>query len=129
VEIQKMVQREGDLGSNFQMKLTERAPIWRKQVSGAESGIADILSNLLEAARKAETERNMVRSFKKYPAWCKAYLSVQAQNKEQKISTDYHNPFEIKDVKLIILQRCHEQNFVSRNIEWHSGHFSMPRVV
>jgi hypothetical protein len=62
LEIQNVAKKERDLGSNLQMTLTEQAPIWRKQVSGAESDIADLLSNLLETARKAETERKEVRS-------------------------------------------------------------------
>jgi len=60
LEIQNVAKKERDLGSNLQMTLTERAPIWRKQVSSAESDIADLLSNLLESARKAETANKEV---------------------------------------------------------------------
>jgi hypothetical protein len=68
LEIQNVAKRERDLGSNLQTTLTEHAPIWRKQVSGTESDIADLLSNLLETAKKAETESKEVRSLNKYQA-------------------------------------------------------------
>jgi hypothetical protein len=60
LEIQGLVKSEQNLGSNMHMTLTQRAPIWRKQVTDAESGIADRLSTLLEAAKEAQTNRKEV---------------------------------------------------------------------
>lgn len=61
LEIQKLVKKQQDLdGDNLHMTLTTRVPTWRKQVTSAESDIADCLSSLLDAAKEAQTKRKEV---------------------------------------------------------------------
>lgn len=60
LEIQDLVKKEQNLGNNLLSTLAKQAPIWRKQVIGAESDIADRLSTLLEATKKAQTNQKEV---------------------------------------------------------------------
>lgn len=61
LDIQKLVKEQPDLGGgNLHMTLTTQVPTWRKQVTSAESDIADRLSSLLEAAKEAQTKRKEV---------------------------------------------------------------------
>ena len=51
---------ERELGSNIHRTMAERAPVWRKQVTSAESEIADRIATVLETAKQAEAKRQEV---------------------------------------------------------------------
>ncbi|KAE8441671.1 hypothetical protein EG329_004592 [Mollisiaceae sp. DMI_Dod_QoI] len=56
LEIQGVVNNKQNLGNDIHVTLTRHAPTWLKQVTTAQSDIADRLSTVLEATREAQTK-------------------------------------------------------------------------
>jgi hypothetical protein len=60
LEIQDLVKKEQNLGSNMHITLAERAPVWRKQVNGTVSDISNRAAPMFKAARETQAKQQEV---------------------------------------------------------------------